>query len=250
MSHGVRVRLTGGCEHLASGVLRVEGDMMSNGTRTYRVARRVIGPALRAAYDIETIGAEHVPERGAAILAANHRSFMDSLFVPAVLSRPVSFLAKAEYFDRRRTAWMFRATGQIPVRRGSPAGAREALAAARSVLDAGGTVGIYPEGTRSRDGELHRGNLGPARLSFATNTPIVPIGLIGTADVQPPDRRLPRLGKRVTVRFGAPLWPDLGVANKRVYLRSFTEELMEAIAALCGQRYAGRRNGVAAMSSA
>lgn len=213
----------------------------SSGTRLYRLARSVVGPALRAAYDIDIEGGCQIPAVGPVILAPNHRSFMDSLFVPAATPRPVSFLAKAEYFDKRATAWLFRATGQIPVRRGSPADARHALAAARGVLDRGGIVGIYPEGTRSRDGLLHRGNLGPARLAFATNTPIIPVGLIGTEDVQAPDKRLPRVGKRVVIRFGAPLWPDLGVANQRVYLRDLTEELMHRIAALCEQEYVSGR---------
>lgn len=207
---------------------------------TYRVARAVLGPALHAAYDIAIDGLDHLPAVGPVILAPNHRSFMDSLFLPAVLSRPVSFLAKAEYFDKRTTAWLFRATGQIPVRRGSPAGARQALAAARTVLEHGGAVGIYPEGTRSRDGLLLRGNLGPARLSTSTNTPIIPTGLIGTADVQAPGQRLPRLGKRITIRFGAPLWPEAGAANSQAYLREFTEQLMLAISDLSGQRYVAR----------
>ena len=214
--------------------------MTATGSRTYRVARRLFGPALRAAYDIRTEGLDHVLTAGPVILAPNHRSFMDSLFLPAVLSRPLTFLAKAEYFDRRATAWVFGAMGQIPVRRGSPAGARQALDAATVVLQQGGAIGIYPEGTRSRDGLLHRGNLGPARLAFATNTPIVPVGLIGTADVQPPGHRLPRTGKQVTIRFGQPLWPDLGVTNQRAYLREMTDDLMRAIADLCEQPYVPR----------
>ena len=216
---------------------------------TYRLARTVLGPALRAAYDIDAQGIDHVPDVGPVILAPNHRSFMDSMFLPAVLSRPVSFLAKAEYFDRKATAWMFRATGQIPVRRGSPAGARQALDSAGAVLGRGGAVGIYPEGTRSRDGVLHRGNLGPARLSFATNTPIVPVGLVGTADIQAPDQRVPRLGKHVTIRFGAPIWPDLGADNRRVYLREHTERLMHTIAGLCEQEYVPGRQRVTASTT-
>ena len=243
MSHAGRPPVTRRCEHRRVGVFGEWGPRMhatSSGTRLYRLARNVLAPALRAAYDIDIEGRSHIPAVGPVVLAPNHRSFMDSLFVPAAVPRPVSFLAKAEYFDKRTTAWMFRATGQIPVRRGSPAGARQALAAAREVLDGGGIVGIYPEGTRSRDGLLHRGNLGPARLAFATNTPIIPVGLIGTAEVQAPDKRLPRVGQPVAVRFGAPIWPDLGVANQRVYLRELTEELMHRIASLCEQEYVSR----------
>src|SRR5437879_12063781 len=116
----------------------------------YRLAKAMLGRPLRSAYDVEVEGTDHLPA-GPVILAANHRSFMDSVFLALVVDRPVSFLAKAEYFDRRRTAWLFRATGQIPLRRGSPSGARRALDEALEVLAHGGTVGVYPEGTRSRD---------------------------------------------------------------------------------------------------
>jgi 1-acyl-sn-glycerol-3-phosphate acyltransferase len=206
----------------------------------YRLAKNVLSRPLRAAYRIDVDGIGHLPRTGGVIVAANHRSFMDSVFLALVADRPVSFLAKAEYFDRRRTAWLFRATGQIPVRRGSPAGARRALDAALAVLDDNGIVGVFPEGTRSRDGLLHRGNLGPARLALAARAPIVPVGLIGTDAVQAPDQRLPRLGKQVTVRFGAPLWPDHHPANPRAHLRDLTEQLMSRIASLCGQRYQRR----------
>ena len=165
---------------------------------------------------------------------------MDSVFLALVVDRPVSFLAKAEYFDRRRTAWMFRATGQIPLRRGSPAGARRALAAALGVLAGGGVVGAYPEGTRSRDGMLHRGTLGPARLAATSGAPIVPVGLVGTEQVQAPDQRLPRVAKRVTVRFGAPLRLDAQDAKHRAHLREVTDRMMADIAALSGQDYVDR----------
>src|SRR5689334_7460370 len=111
----------------------------------YRLAKAALRAPLHRAYDIEVDGLPHIPD-GPSILAANHRSFMDSIFLALVVERPVSFLAKAEYFDRRRTAWIFRSTGQIPVRRGSPAGAHRALDAALDVLRDGGIVGIYPEG--------------------------------------------------------------------------------------------------------
>jgi 1-acyl-sn-glycerol-3-phosphate acyltransferase len=206
----------------------------------YRLAKSLLRRPMRAAYDIDIEGLDNVPVCGGAIVAPNHRSFMDSLFVALIVDRPVSFLAKAEYFDRRRTAWLFRATGQIPVRRGSPAGARRALDAAVGVLEGGGVVGVYPEGTRSRDGMLHRGNLGPARLAVAADVPIVPIGLVGTDAVQPPDQRLPRLGKRVVIRIGSPLWPDHQPASPRGHLRDLTNQLMVEIAALSGQTYQPR----------
>src|SRR5258708_20983758 len=112
--------------------------------RPYRVARALLTPALRRAYGVQVEHGERMPD-GRAILAANHRSFMDSVFLALGVDRPVSFLAKAEYFDRRRTAWLFRGLGQIPLRRGSPAGARQALESAGQVLADSGVVGVYPE---------------------------------------------------------------------------------------------------------
>ena len=204
------------------------------GPRAYKVAKAVLRRPLTAAYQVSVDGPRNLPA-GPVIVAANHRSFMDSLFVALVVDRPVSFLAKAEYFDRRRTAWMFRATGQIPIRRGSPAGAREALEAAEVVLSAGGVVGVYPEGTRSRDGKLHRGHLGPARLARASGAPIVPLGLVGTEEVQSPGQRLPRPRKNVSVHFGVPRWIDSSEADYSQRLREFTDLLMGDIARLCGQ---------------
>jgi 1-acyl-sn-glycerol-3-phosphate acyltransferase len=202
----------------------------------YRLAKALLSRPLRRAYDIEVEGEAHLPG-GPVVLAANHRSFMDSIFLALVVDRPVSFLAKAEYFDRRRTAWIFRATGQIPLRRGDPAGARRALDAALAVLARGGVVGVYPEGTRSRDGMLHRGNLGPTRLAATSGAPIVPVGLVGTDEVQAPDQRLPHIGQRVTVRFGTPIVLQPHHANHRAHLREATDELMATIATLCGQPY-------------
>ena len=105
------------------------------------------------------------------------------------------------------------------------------------VLAHGGTVGVYPEGTRSRDGLLHRGNLGPARLAAGSGAPIVPIGLVGTAEVQAPDQRVPRLGKHVTIRCGSPLRLEPSLEGDRTHLREATDALMAEIADLCGQEY-------------
>ncbi len=204
----------------------------------YRLAKALLSRPLRRAYDIEVDGEDRIPD-GPVVLAANHRSFMDSIFLALAVDRAVSFLAKAEYFDRRRTAWVFRSTGQIPLRRGSPAGARQAIDDALGVLDRGGVVGVYPEGTRSRDGKLHRGNLGPARLAATSGAPIVPVGLLGTDEVQAPDQRLPRLRKRVAVRFGEPMRLRAS-ASDRARLRGATDELMADIADLCGQSYDDR----------
>jgi 1-acyl-sn-glycerol-3-phosphate acyltransferase len=209
-----------------------------------RVARPVLGTVLRGCYQIEVSGLDDVPDDTAVILAANHRSFMDSMFLPLVWPRHITFIAKSEYWAHWSTRWFFQGTGQIPLQRGLGRAASEALEAARAVLDRGGTVGIYPEGTRSRDGKLHRGNTGPARLALASGAPIVPVGLVGTAAVQAPGERLPHLFRRVEVRFGLPQWVrPAEEANDRVVLRDATDRLMRTIAGLCGQqlddRYAG-----------
>lgn len=206
------------------------------GPAGHRLVQDLLRRASHRAYSIEVEGLDRVPA-GPAILAANHRSFMDSIFLAAAMNRPVSFIAKAEYFENRASAWILRSLGQIPLRRGSPASARAALEAGLGVLSRGGAVGVYPEGTRSRDGRLHRGHLGPARLAIGSSAPIVPVGLVGSHDVQGPHQRLPRVGKRVTVRFGSALLADPAADNRRAHMRDLTDRLMIEIGELCGQEY-------------
>jgi len=202
----------------------------------YWTLKIVLTPTLRAGYRVRIEGREHLPRRGPVILAANHRSFLDSIFLPlATGRRRVTFVAKAEYFEQRRTAWFFRAVGQIPIARSGGSASDSALLAARGVLERGGAFGIYPEGTRTRDGATHRGHTGVARLARATGAPIVPVGLIGTDEVQPTDAKVPHLFRTVTVRFGAPITgeqvrgePD-GLA-----LRALTDQVMFEIVQLCG----------------
>ena len=122
--------------------------------------KAVLTPVLRLSYRVRVEGKEHLPKKGPVILAANHRSFLDSIFLPLVLRRRVTFVAKAEYFDSKKTAWFFRGVGQIPIRREGGSASERALASATEVLEAGGVFGIYPEGTRTRDGYLHRGHTG------------------------------------------------------------------------------------------
>jgi len=184
-------------------------------------------------------GRDNVPRRGPVILAANHRSFLDSIFIPLAVSRRVTFVAKAEYFDDPKTAWFFRGCGQIPIRREGGSASERALASATDVLSKGQIFGIYPEGTRTRDGYLHRGHTGVARLALRCNVPIVPIGLVGTDEVQPIDARMPKLFRRITVRFGEPIDPARyeGGANDRLALRELTDEVMYEIAQLSGYEY-------------
>jgi 1-acyl-sn-glycerol-3-phosphate acyltransferase len=209
----------------------------------YWALKAVLAPIMRACWWVRVEGHEHVPRRGPAILAANHRSFIDSFFIPLVVRPRVTFVAKREYFESWRTRWFFLAAGQIPMSREGGSASERALAAARAVLERGGIVGIYPEGTRSPDGKLHRGHTGVARLAFETGAPVVPVGLVGTDAVQPIGARLPRPFRRVTVRFGRPLVPSLAHTQgspSHEALRGFTDQVMASIAQLCGQDYVDR----------
>jgi 1-acyl-sn-glycerol-3-phosphate acyltransferase len=199
----------------------------------------VLTPVLHICCRIRVEGKEYVPESGPVILASNHRSFLDSIFIPLVIRRRVTFVAKAEYFDDKRVAWFFRGVGQIPIRREGGSASERALASAIEVLQAGGVFGIYPEGTRTRDGKLHRGHTGVARLALRTGAPIIPVGLIGTDEVQPIDSKLPRLFKTVRIRFGEPIPLDhyAGRHDDRLALRDVADEVMYEIAQLSAYEY-------------
>ena len=205
----------------------------------YWVLKVVLTPLLRGAYRIRVEGLANVPKRGPVILAANHRSFMDSLFLPLMIRRRVTFVAKAEYFDSWKTKWFFSAVGQIPVRREGGSAGERALASATDVLEHDGVFGIYPEGTRTRDGYLHRGHTGVARLALRTGAPIIPVGMIGTDEVQATDAKLPRLFRRITISFGEPIavdrYRDRG--DEAVVARQITDELMFEIQQLSRYEY-------------
>jgi 1-acyl-sn-glycerol-3-phosphate acyltransferase len=205
----------------------------------YWVVKGVLTPILRVCFRVKVEGRENLPARGPVILASNHRSFLDSIFLPLIVRRRVTFVAKAEYFDDPKTAWFFRGVGQIPIRREGGSASERALASATEVLRDGGVFGIYPEGTRTRDGFLHRGHTGVARLSLRTGTAIVPVGLIGTDEVQPVDTRMPRLFRRVTIRFGEPLDPERygDYEQEHLALRELTDEVMYEIGQLSGYEY-------------
>jgi len=205
----------------------------------YWIVKIILTPILLLLYRVRIEGRDNIPAQGGVILAANHRSFMDSIFLPLIISRRMTFVAKAEYFDNPKTAWFFRAVGQIPIRRGGGSASERALASATDVLEGGGVFGIYPEGTRTRDGLLHRGHTGVARLALRTGAPLVPVGLIGTDDVQPTDAKLPRCFRTITVRFGAPLDTSRGAGrhHDHLALRQLTDELMYEVHALTGYEY-------------
>jgi len=199
----------------------------------------LLGPIFRFAWRIHVEGAIHVPRTGAAIIAPNHTSVLDSFFVPLVLKRRITYVGKAEYLDDWKTRLLFPAMGMIPIDRSGGDASARALDASADVLAAGELFGIYPEGTRSRTGHLHRGHTGVARLALRTHSPIIPVGIVGSADIQPPDAKLPRPFRELTIRFGAPI--DVRRYQDRaadpLVLRQITDELMYEIRNLSGQHY-------------
>ncbi|AXE25364.1 1-acyl-sn-glycerol-3-phosphate acyltransferase [Streptomyces globosus] len=205
-----------------------------------------LGPLLRLLFRPRIEGLEYVPDEGAAIVAGNHLSFSDHFLMPAVLRRRITFLAKAEYFTGpglkgRLTAFFFRSAGQIPVDRSGREAGRAALREGLEVLSRGELLGIYPEGTRSHDGRLYKGKVGVAAMALGAGVPVVPCAMVGTFEVQPPGRKIPRI-RRVTIRFGRPL--DFsryaGMEGERAVLRAVTDEIMYAILELSGQEYVDR----------
>ncbi|HYH34815.1 MAG TPA: lysophospholipid acyltransferase family protein [Nocardioides sp.] len=214
----------------------------------YDVMHRVVPPLARAVWRPTIEGLDHVPPSGPVILASNHLSFVDSVVIPCVVPRKVVFLAKSDYFTGHglkgaaQRAW-FEGLGMLPVDRADTKAALATLDTALEVLGRGEAFGIYPEGTRSRDGRLYRGRTGVAHLALTAGCPVVPVGLIGTEHIQPVGSRLPRLAD-VTVRFGAPLdfhGRYAGVPSGRAR-RAVTDEIMAGIQRLTGQQPAGVYN--------
>jgi 1-acyl-sn-glycerol-3-phosphate acyltransferase len=201
-----------------------------------------VGPVVRLLFRPWIKGLDNLPD-GPAILASNHLSFSDSIFLPVAVPRPVVFLAKSEYFTGRGlkgrlTAAFFRMTNQLPMDRSGGAASASSLSGGAYVLNEGGLLGIYPEGTRSPDGRLYRGKTGVAKLVLSTGVPVVPVAMIGTDKVQPIGRRIPNI-RRVGTIIGKPLdfsrYKDL--ENDRFIQRSVTDEIMYEIMRLSGQEY-------------
>jgi 1-acyl-sn-glycerol-3-phosphate acyltransferase len=203
------------------------------------IARAVLTPPFRFLWRVTTEGLDRVPATGGAVVAPNHISVLDSFFLPLVLPRRITYVGKAEYMDDWKTKFLFPAMGMIPIDRAGGDASRAALDAAQQILDDGELFGIYPEGTRSRDGRLHKGHTGIARLALATGCPIVPVGIIGTDRVQPPDAKVPLPFRRVHLRFGHPIRVEryLDRRDDRLVLRQVTDEVMYEIRNLSGQAY-------------
>lgn len=211
----------------------------------YLISRFVLRPLFLLLFRPHVTGRQNVPAEGAFILASNHLSFIDSMAIPLMSPRRVGYLAKAEYFTGSGIGgWLiktwFTALGALPVERQTHRAAQESLDTAMTVLRAGGGFGIYPEGTRSRDGRLARGKTGVAWLALTADCPVVPVAILGTDRIQPIDARWPRL-HRFTVHFGEPLtFPEhRGKANNNRARREVTDRIMHAIAELSGQEKVG-----------
>lgn len=203
----------------------------------------LLGPLMRRIFRPEVSGLANIPAEGPAILASNHLSFSDSFFLPLVVPRRITFLAKSDYFTGRGlkgrlTAGFFRGVGQVPIDRTGGSASENALTAGLRVLNAGQLLGIYPEGTRSPDGKLYRGKTGVARMALEARCPVIPVAMIGTDKVQPTGQKIPNLG-RVGIVIGEPL--DFsryaGMADDRTVLRSITDEIMYDLMRISGQEY-------------
>ncbi|MFE5410324.1 lysophospholipid acyltransferase family protein [Microbacterium sp. NPDC056569] len=203
----------------------------------------VIGPIVKAIWRPWIVGRRNVPAEGAAILASNHLSFVDSIFLPLMLDRPVAFLAKSDYFTGKglkgwATRMFFKGTGQLPIDRSGGKASEASLNTGLQVLGRGDLLGIYPEGTRSPDGKLYRGRTGIARMALEAHVPVVPVVMVDTDTMMPIGTTIPRI-VRVGIVVGEPL--DFsrfeGMEGDRYILRSITDEIMVALQRLGEQEY-------------
>lgn len=221
----------------------------------YELFKVLLSPLLRGFFRIKVTGVERVPATGPVIIASNHQAFCDSLFIPLVVPRRVTFVAKADYFKSWKTRWFFSSIGQIPMERGGGKASMQSLNEALRLLQGGGALGIYPEGTRSPDERLHRGRTGVARLVVGAHCVVVPVGILGTREIQPIGKKMLRPFKTVDIRFGEPIDFCARYADRledRLVLRQITDELMFEISELSGQayvdRYASRRPAAPAVA--
>jgi 1-acyl-sn-glycerol-3-phosphate acyltransferase len=207
----------------------------------YQASRMFLGPGLRLLARTTVLGAENVPADGPGILASNHLSILDSFYLPFMLERPVTFVAKSEYFtgkrpqDRLIGAYL-RATKQLSVDRSGARAGQEMLEAALNLINSGSLFGIYPEGTRSPDGKLYRGRTGVGWLALHSKAPVIPVAMVGTERLMPPGAKLPRPG-RIEIRIGEPLTFEefAGGPAGAKQRRAVTDQVMAAIGELSGQ---------------
>ena len=185
-------------------------------------------------------GLRHVPSNGPVIIASNHLSFSDSIFMPLVVPRNVTFLAKSEYFTSPGLKGFikkitFIALGQVPVDRSGGKRSEAALLTGLKLLKDNHCIGIYPEGTRSPDGRLYKGRTGIARMAIESGAPIIPVAMFNTAAIQPTGQVVPKV-RRVEMVFGEPMY-FTGDSTDQAVLRAATNQLMEKIAELSKQEY-------------
>ena len=222
-------------------------DLYSGATELQSRVRPAVRVVANRLWRFDLRGFEQLPETGPAILCANHVSFLDSAFLIIQAPRNISFVGKSEYLDSWKTRRLFPALGMIPIDREGGEKAQVALDAAENVLQRGELFGIFPEGTRSRDGMLYKGKTGAARLAVKLDCPIFPVGIVGTREIQPPDAKLPRVGGRVSITIGRPISPARYAqrSDDHLVLREMTDEVMFEIQSMTGQQYrnvyAGKR---------
>lgn len=210
--------------------------------------RRLGRPIASRMWKIELSGYERLPVSGPAILCPNHISFLDSAFLMLTVPRNISFVGKAEYMDSWKTKFLFPAMGMIPIDRAGGDKSTAALDAAEDVLHRGELFGIFPEGTRSRTGDLHKGRTGAARLAMKLDCPIFPVGVIGTDHIQPPDAKMPKLFTGCEIKIGRPIRPERyrGRGAEHLAWRSMIDEVMFEIRELTGQTYVNSYAGAKA----
>ncbi|HWG91616.1 MAG TPA: lysophospholipid acyltransferase family protein [Candidatus Thermoplasmatota archaeon] len=206
------------------------------GKAFYRVSYYTLGAALRAAFRIRMNGREHIPKTGPGIIASNHFSYADHFLTPAKVPRQIFYISKAQHFDHKVQGWLFKQWGVIPLKRG--AGDQGAFNQALEILREGNLFGIFPEGTRSTDGKVHKGHTGVIRMALMTGAPIIPVGMTNSDVILPKNKSWPKF-KKCVINVGEP-W-DLsqykGRENDRELCRALTDELMRKIAALAGREY-------------
>ena len=206
----------------------------------YGILRAFLTPFLMLLFRPKVKGLRHVPASGPVIIASNHLSFSDSIFMPLVVPRKVTFLAKSEYFTSPGVKGFikkltFIALGQVPVDRSGGRRSEAALITGLKVLAEGECLGIYPEGTRSPDGRLYKGRTGIARLAIESGAPVIPVAMFNTEKIQPTGKVIPNL-HRVGMHFGKPMYFD-GDSTDMLYLREVTDQIMNAIQSMSGQEY-------------